>query len=72
MMYNNELSMDDLDNVVGGVGTNANPAAKFGELKAAARKLGMDLTAHRLEAIADKWEETGFELSAEEFLANFN
>lgn len=74
-MYESDMiKLDDLSGVVGGVktGSDDDSAKKFKELKEAARKLNLNYSNHQLEAIADKWEENGFEPSAEDFLISIN
>ena len=68
-----EIRDEELLNVVGGVkgsDTEVDITQKFKELKEAAKRLGLELSTHQLEAIADKWEKNGFTLTAEEMLAD--
>ena len=74
MFDSDKIKLDDLAGVVGGVNTGSDDdsSKKFKELKEAANKLNLSYTRHQLEAIADKWEENGFEPSAEDFLISLS
>lgn len=69
MNDNFKISLDELEKVSGGTGENDIAADKLKELKAAVKELDPDYSGHRILALADKWEQNGYQPSAREFAA---
>ena len=68
MKYAKELRIDDLTMVSGGTAADDTVSRKS-QMDKAVKAAGLSLGPHQVESLCDAWEKTGFELSAEDFLA---